>query len=863
MGASARVAPFARTYLRISLLGAPFVLVALAGTGYLRGLQDTRTPLVIALAANALNLALELVLVYGIHLGIAGSAWGTVIAQIAAALAYLAIVRRNVRALAARRPGPMSRSSARRARSAPISRSAPARCSSRSPPRPRSRPGSATPRSPRTRSRSSCGCSSRCASTRSPSRGRRSSAGRSARTTPALTPRDVAAHAPVGRAGRASFSACSSSPPTRCSPRLHPRRRRAGRAPARPGRGRVDAATRRRASSCSTASSSARATSATSRSRWPGRPCASSRARSPCSRPGAGLIALWGALVRLHVRPPVRHGPPLQRECHGWLPGPPVHRLRAVADGPERGNRASPGDRRPRPHPDVDLTDLAELDPGIGRELVPLARPAPEPEPEVRRSDVDRWGRSEHFRALTRRVFDPHLQALVPRRVGGIRAPPRDTAARCSSRTTPARSRPTRRRSCTASRRISAGPCTGSRRTSSARCRSSARCGRAAAASPRIPTTRTGCCTTRNSSCSCSPRARREPASSTPTATGCAGSGGAASSRSRCAPGVPVIPIAVMGAEETMPILFKSPRLAKALNLPYFPVTANMLAFGPAGIVAYLPAKFRIRVLPPVYFDVAPEPGALLPQPRDGRVGTHPPDGAGRALRHAAQAAQRVVRVGGTAMRALVTGLSTYWGGRVAQALEQRPTSRSSSASTRAIRALRSSAPSSCAPTRRTRSSPASCARRRSTPSCTRTSSSTPRARRAARLHEINVIGTMNLLAAAGAPGEPGAQGRAEELRARVRREQGRPVLLPRGHGAHRAREHAGRTVAARSRRRSSATSPTTTRTSTSACSVSRTCSASTSTRRSPPRCAARSSPRSSASIRACSSSTKTTSSTR
>jgi putative MATE family efflux protein len=98
MGASARVAPYARTYLRISLLGAPFVLVALAGTGYLRGLQDTRTPLVIALGANALNLVLELFLVYGIHLGIAGSAWGTVIAQIVAALAYLTIVRRNVRA---------------------------------------------------------------------------------------------------------------------------------------------------------------------------------------------------------------------------------------------------------------------------------------------------------------------------------------------------------------------------------------------------------------------------------------------------------------------------------------------------------------------------------------------------------------------------------------------------------------------------------------------------------------------------------------------------------------------------------------------------------------------------------------------
>jgi putative MATE family efflux protein len=97
MGASSDVAPYARTYLRISLLGAPFVLLALAGTGYLRGLQDTRTPLVIAVGANTLNLVLEIVLVYGIDLGIAGSAWGTVAAQIIAAFAYLAIVARNVR----------------------------------------------------------------------------------------------------------------------------------------------------------------------------------------------------------------------------------------------------------------------------------------------------------------------------------------------------------------------------------------------------------------------------------------------------------------------------------------------------------------------------------------------------------------------------------------------------------------------------------------------------------------------------------------------------------------------------------------------------------------------------------------------
>ncbi|MDQ1511674.1 MAG: hypothetical protein QOG50_3518 [Actinomycetota bacterium] len=71
--------------------------------------------------------------------------------------------------------------------------------------------------------------------------------------------------------------------------------------------------------------------------------------------------------------------------------------------------------------------------------------------------------------------------------------------------------------------------------------------------------------------------------------------------------GVPVIPIAVVGAEESMPIVFKSSRLAKLLGLPYFPVTANMLMMGPLGVVGYLPSKFRLRVLPPVHFDVAPD----------------------------------------------------------------------------------------------------------------------------------------------------------------------------------------------------------------------------------------------------------------
>ncbi len=71
--------------------------------------------------------------------------------------------------------------------------------------------------------------------------------------------------------------------------------------------------------------------------------------------------------------------------------------------------------------------------------------------------------------------------------------------------------------------------------------------------------------------------------------------------------GVPIIPIAVVGAEESMPTLARVPTLAKLLGIPYFPITANMLAFGPLGPMVYFPAKFKLRVLPPVTFDVPPD----------------------------------------------------------------------------------------------------------------------------------------------------------------------------------------------------------------------------------------------------------------
>jgi putative MATE family efflux protein len=96
-GAGPRVAEPAETYLRIAFLGTTPLLVMLAATGVLRGLQDTRTPLVVAVGGNALNIVLNLVLVYPVGLGIAGSAVGSVLAQVASAAVFVVVVVRAAR----------------------------------------------------------------------------------------------------------------------------------------------------------------------------------------------------------------------------------------------------------------------------------------------------------------------------------------------------------------------------------------------------------------------------------------------------------------------------------------------------------------------------------------------------------------------------------------------------------------------------------------------------------------------------------------------------------------------------------------------------------------------------------------------
>lgn len=87
------------TYLAISAFGIPSMLVVLAATGVLRGLQDTRTPMAAAIAGFSANAILSLILVHPVGMGIAGAAWGTVIAQTGMAIALGAVVVRGARRL--------------------------------------------------------------------------------------------------------------------------------------------------------------------------------------------------------------------------------------------------------------------------------------------------------------------------------------------------------------------------------------------------------------------------------------------------------------------------------------------------------------------------------------------------------------------------------------------------------------------------------------------------------------------------------------------------------------------------------------------------------------------------------------------
>ena len=94
LGGDGHVADLAVRYLHIAVLGLPMALIALAGQGWLRGVGDLRSPLVIVVAANAVNIVLELLFVYGFGWGLDGSAAGTVVAQLGMGAAFAALLLR-------------------------------------------------------------------------------------------------------------------------------------------------------------------------------------------------------------------------------------------------------------------------------------------------------------------------------------------------------------------------------------------------------------------------------------------------------------------------------------------------------------------------------------------------------------------------------------------------------------------------------------------------------------------------------------------------------------------------------------------------------------------------------------------------
>ncbi|MDH3296898.1 MAG: MATE family efflux transporter [Gemmatimonadota bacterium] len=97
MGATGELVDPAVAYLRIRALAAPAVLVVTAGHGIFRGYLDTRTPLIVTLGLNVVNLVLDPLLIFGFGLGIAGAAIATVVAQWTGALWFLDLLLRRRR----------------------------------------------------------------------------------------------------------------------------------------------------------------------------------------------------------------------------------------------------------------------------------------------------------------------------------------------------------------------------------------------------------------------------------------------------------------------------------------------------------------------------------------------------------------------------------------------------------------------------------------------------------------------------------------------------------------------------------------------------------------------------------------------
>ena len=101
LGNGGAIAEGAVSWLRVALIGAPLLLVTLAGNGWMRGVQDTARPLRYVLAGNAVSAVACVVLVHGIDafggLGLVGSAWANVLGQCVGAGLFLGALARESR----------------------------------------------------------------------------------------------------------------------------------------------------------------------------------------------------------------------------------------------------------------------------------------------------------------------------------------------------------------------------------------------------------------------------------------------------------------------------------------------------------------------------------------------------------------------------------------------------------------------------------------------------------------------------------------------------------------------------------------------------------------------------------------------
>ena len=107
LGGHGEVQRAAVTYLRISAIGVPMLFVSLVGHGFLRGVEDVKATVPVVIVANVVNVILEVLLVNVWHTGVAGSAWGTVVAQAIACVWLMVLMWRRLRGTAPARLGPL------------------------------------------------------------------------------------------------------------------------------------------------------------------------------------------------------------------------------------------------------------------------------------------------------------------------------------------------------------------------------------------------------------------------------------------------------------------------------------------------------------------------------------------------------------------------------------------------------------------------------------------------------------------------------------------------------------------------------------------------------------------------------------